>query len=293
MLKNVAQRFAAARGPRVRGDAVILMYHRIDVVERDPWRLAVTPARFAEQLAVINEAFHPLPLQRLRESIATRQIPRAAAVLTFDDGYRDNLTTAKPLLEQHNVPATLFVTTGYLDSERDFWWDELEDVCAELESDSRTEWQRLQRLTRPEREDALDELWRKADRARPATSSTMTSDELLELCASEHFEIGAHTVSHPPLSTLSRRAQIEEIGASKERLEALVGRPVTSFSYPHGDYSAITRRLVESVGFTAACTTVGGALTSAARPLELPRLHVLDWNGDEFEARLRAVLRPA
>jgi len=51
MLKNVAQRFAAVRGARVRGDAVILMYHRIDVVERDPWRLAVTPARFAEQLA--------------------------------------------------------------------------------------------------------------------------------------------------------------------------------------------------------------------------------------------------
>jgi peptidoglycan/xylan/chitin deacetylase (PgdA/CDA1 family) len=290
MLKHVAQRFAAARPARA--EAVILMYHRIDVVERDPWRLAVTPARFAQQLAVIKEVFHPLPLQHLRESIATREIPRAAAVLTFDDGYRDNLTTAKPLLDEHDLPATLFVTTGYLDSERDFWWDELEDVCGELGSDSRTEWQRLQRLSRSEREDALDALWQQAGRARPTASRTMTSDELLEL-ASELFEIGAHTVSHPPLSTLARRAQLEEIGASKDRLEALVERPVTSFSYPHGDYSTITRRAVASAGFTTACTTVGGAVARGCRPLELPRLHVLDWDGDEFERRLRGLLRPS
>jgi peptidoglycan/xylan/chitin deacetylase (PgdA/CDA1 family) len=292
MLKNVAQRFAAARRARVRDDAVILMYHRIGVVERDPWRLAVTPARFAEQLAVIKDVFHPLPLQALRESIAMRQIPRDTAVITFDDGYRDNLTTAQPLLGEYDLPATLFVTTGYLDSERDFWWDELEDVCAELGTDSRTEWQRLQRLSCAERENALDELWQRAGCTRPAASRTMTSDDLLEL-ASELFEIGAHTVSHPPLSTLTRRAQLEEIGASKDRLEALVGRPVTSFSYPHGDYSTITRRAVACAGFTTACTTVGGAVAGGSRPLELPRLHVLDWSGDEFEARLRGLLHPS
>ncbi|GAB4374232.1 MAG: hypothetical protein Kow00121_18350 [Elainellaceae cyanobacterium] len=106
--------------------AAILMYHRITEAEFDPWGLCVTPQHFAEHLNVIQQQAHPISLQDLVKAHQSGNIPDRAVVITFDDGYADNLYHAKPLLEQHQIPATVFVTTGYLGQEREFWWDELE-----------------------------------------------------------------------------------------------------------------------------------------------------------------------
>ena len=112
-------KFGAAR-------AVILMYHRIADAERDPWGLAVSPRNFAEQLAVLRDCGTPLTLPALAAAHERGTIPRRAIVVTFDDGYADNLHAAKPLLERHDVPATVFVTTGHTGTQDEFWWDELE-----------------------------------------------------------------------------------------------------------------------------------------------------------------------
>jgi peptidoglycan/xylan/chitin deacetylase (PgdA/CDA1 family) len=108
--------------------AAILMYHRIASPEIDPWGLSVTPQHFEEHLAVICEQAQPLGLQQLAAAQREGNIPDRAVAITFDDGYSDNLYQAKPLLKKYNVPATVFVTTGHLDSQREFWWDELERV---------------------------------------------------------------------------------------------------------------------------------------------------------------------
>jgi peptidoglycan/xylan/chitin deacetylase (PgdA/CDA1 family) len=121
------------------------MYHRVIEVGSDPHQLAVTPQHFAEQLEVLCKYAKPIPLQRLVQALfrqaPTRRLPgmealadtfrgerlpRRSVVITFDDGYADNLLNAKPLLEEYGVPATVFVTTGTIGGEREFWWDELQ-----------------------------------------------------------------------------------------------------------------------------------------------------------------------
>ena len=275
----------------VTGDAVVLMYHRVDDVERDPWRLAVPPERFAEQLEVLGGAFAPLPLRELVAGLAERRVPRRSVVVTFDDGYRDNLVNAKPLLEAHDVPATVFVTSGYVDSGRDFWWDELEDVCALAGRESRELWAGLQELGRAEREERLDELREEAEGGpRPRPSRRMTSAELLELASGELVDIGAHTVDHPRLPNLPPDRERHQLREAKRVLEELLGVPVPHFSYPHGEVARRTVREARAAGYASACTTVGAAVTPRSRPLRLPRLHVLDWSGEDFEERLHALL---
>ena len=106
---------------------LILMYHRVGEEGADPWGLRVSPAHFAEHLDVLVRRTHPMALSRMAASLGGR-LPRRAVAVTFDDGYADNLLRARPLLDRHDVPATVFLTTGYLGGAREFWWDALEQV---------------------------------------------------------------------------------------------------------------------------------------------------------------------
>ena len=107
---------------------IILMYHRVAEVDLDPWSLCVTPQHFAEHLEVLQKYCQPMGLKQLTQAQQDGNIPHRAVAVTFDDGYADNLHQAKPLLERFNIPATIFVTTGHLGQEHEFWWDELERV---------------------------------------------------------------------------------------------------------------------------------------------------------------------
>jgi peptidoglycan/xylan/chitin deacetylase (PgdA/CDA1 family) len=109
--------------------ALILLYHRVSETESDPWGLAVTPGHFAEHLEVLRSYAPVAPLQALSDKHHKFSRPRRAVVITFDDGYGDNHSNAKPLLERFDCPATIFVTTGYTGLDREFWWDELERLC--------------------------------------------------------------------------------------------------------------------------------------------------------------------
>lgn len=107
---------------------VILMYHRIARVDHDPWSLCVSPERFAEQLEALGRSASVVPLQRLFEAIPVSSRSRPPVAITFDDGYADNLYRAKPLLERHGMPATVFVASGYTGTRRAFWSDELAEI---------------------------------------------------------------------------------------------------------------------------------------------------------------------
>jgi peptidoglycan/xylan/chitin deacetylase (PgdA/CDA1 family) len=104
---------------------VIFLYHRISVCESDPWELAVTPVRFAEQLAFLRDTRELLAMSTFLDLLETGHLPANGAAVTFDDGYVDTLKVAKPLLQRAGVPAAVFVTTGYVGNRREFWWDEL------------------------------------------------------------------------------------------------------------------------------------------------------------------------
>ena len=102
----------------------------------------------------------------------------------------------------------------------------------------------------------------------------------------ELIEIGAHTISHPFLSAHPTASQWDEIWQSKVQLEEIFNHPVTSFSYPHGDYTVETLRLIEEAGFMCACSIVAESVWKKSDRFQLPRFDVQDWSGAEFHKRL-------
>lgn len=111
---------------KLHSQTLILLYHRVANLETDPQLLSVSPGHFAEHLEYISDHYTPISLAELNRAIEEKKIPDKSVVITFDDGYADNFLNAKPLLEKYDIPATVFVASGYVGSEREFWWDELE-----------------------------------------------------------------------------------------------------------------------------------------------------------------------
>jgi len=326
-LYNFQRRFASR--------AVILMYHRIADVAVDPWGLCVTPRHFIEQLEVMRRYAHPLSLRQLVQAQREGKIPPHAVVVTFDDGYADNLHQARPLLEHANVPATVFLTSGQIGETSEFWWDELDrlllqpgalpaQLCLRLEGQeycwnlgpaiyyspaeiqrdrgcrlweaepgSRLAfyysiWQRLQPLPHASQCRVLDQIaaWLVDSPAPRPSHRALTSNEVRLLAQGSLIEIGAHTVTHPLLPAHSIAIQRAEIVGSKAAVEAIIGRPVMSFSYPFGEYAPETLALIRQAGFASACSVSGGVVWQESDRWQLPRHEVLDADGDAFAKRL-------
>jgi len=122
----------------------------------------------------------------------------------------------------------------------------------------------------------------------------LTANQLRELAASDAIEVGAHTLSHPRLSTLGVAQQEIEIRESKVRLEDVLDTEVVTFAYPFGepaDFDATTVRLVRSAGYSSAGAVRDLAVSRSSRPYELPRVGIIDWDAGEFERRLEWWLR--
>src|SRR5262249_6249536 len=94
--------------------ALILMYHGVAEVSSAPWSLFATPQHFAEHLEVLRQYARPMRLRRLAQAFGNVSLASRSVVVTFDDGYANNLHNARPLLERYDIPATVFLTTGYL-----------------------------------------------------------------------------------------------------------------------------------------------------------------------------------
>lgn len=294
-------------------------------------------------MEILRRHAEPVSLQQLVNALKNSTLPKRAVVVTFDDGYADNLYNAKPTLERYDVPATVFVAAGYVDREIEFWWDELERLLlqpGELPSTlsldingNRQEWQLgaaafysqstynsqrywnilsnddptarhqmyrlmhqwLRPLTVAVRLKVLDQLRVLAGvpaTGRPAYRA-LKSSEVVELAAGELLEVGAHTMTHPVLSALPLAEQRAEVRQSKDRLEEILGLPVKSFSYPYGtpnDYTRETVGIMRESGFESACANFTGTVRNKNDIFELPRLLVRDWDGDQFNQQLGAVL---
>ena len=105
---------------------LILMYHSIGEEASDAWSLRVRPKHFEEHMEVFKKLGHPLSLSELYKSFQAGKVPDRSITITFDDGYFNNLQLGKPILEKYDVPATVFVTTSFVEHGLSYWWDELE-----------------------------------------------------------------------------------------------------------------------------------------------------------------------
>jgi peptidoglycan/xylan/chitin deacetylase (PgdA/CDA1 family) len=295
-----------------RNGTLILCYHRVAEGVEDPFHLCVRPGNFAGQLDEMSRWLEPSALADV--SVPSRK-PRV--VVTFDDGYRDNLANALPIAESKGVPITFFVTSGILGNHGGFWWDRLgtllrarpphvreidlpvngrnvrlplgsSGIRADLDSVRR----RLLplRVTEIERVlDAISAQWQVSS-APPPDAGTLTPEDLGELAASDTATIGAHTVDHVRLQDRPAREQQDTISGSKQMLERSIGRTVSHFAYPFGgrdDFDDRTVDAVRSAGFDTACTTIPGTARATADPYRLPRRVVMDWGRLRFRAQLQ------
>jgi peptidoglycan/xylan/chitin deacetylase (PgdA/CDA1 family) len=106
---------------------IILSYHRIAPSEFDPWGLRVESSMFAEQMSILSELGQPMRLDDFATAGKSKSSDRPAIVVTFDDGYVDNLLEALPSLQRHKIPATAFIATGFTGRPH-FWWEVMEHV---------------------------------------------------------------------------------------------------------------------------------------------------------------------
>jgi peptidoglycan/xylan/chitin deacetylase (PgdA/CDA1 family) len=139
-------------------------------------------------------------------------------------------------------------------------------------------------MSDPEREQVLEQLRElaKLDPAPRPSYCPVSEQDVSDLANIEVVEIGAHSITHPPLSTLSAALQKTEIEQSKLHLETLSGGPVESFTYPFGDYSEETIRVVRDSGYSRACSTEESLVTASSRVFSLPRIPAPDVDGEGF-----------
>lgn len=290
------------------GNKVVpLYYHRVYDKQPDINLLCVTPLKFEQQMKYLKKHYNILRFEDDWENT-----DQDSVVITFDDGYMDNYEFAMPILEELQIPAAVFVATGILEHDIQMWWDELdtilltgehfpaffklEDATFGCEWNTSTYGHRLNcyralhtlmknYINVEHREEWFMQLrqWRN-----PAGADNRT----LDICSCKKLElsgcitIGAHTISHPSLGTLSYEEQKREIVESISYLERILGRTIDIFSYPFGawkeDFTEETIQICKDAGIKKAASTIPGIWYGGSDPYKIPRNVVRDWGPYEF-----------
>jgi peptidoglycan/xylan/chitin deacetylase (PgdA/CDA1 family) len=281
MLRRIYRRLASNRSlPRT--SIACLMFHRIAEVKEEeigPYpAITISPQAFEDIIAFFSKHFRAMALPDLVTHLATRTpLPANTFAVTFDDGFVDTWSVAKPILEKFEVPATVYVTTGYIGGEvfpyefeladliasRDgvhFNWDGGE-YCWDFKNTQDRErcYAEIKRIGKPYsyplRRDLMTKILGESELPKAKGSLFMNWRQVIELSQSPLITIGAHTHRHVLLPSLTHEAARDEINSSKNILQAKLEGPVHHFSYPYGASDQRIQSIVQSCGFTSA---VGG-----------------------------------
>jgi peptidoglycan/xylan/chitin deacetylase (PgdA/CDA1 family) len=226
------------------------------------------------------------------------RLPRKAAVITFDDGYRDVYTHAYPILKKLGAPATVFLPTAYVGGSTLLWWDRVGYAIwkSEVETLVSQEFGSLslasagdrvrsirqaviaiRHMTEGEGARAVDKVIEISGVRMPvevATRTMLSWDEIEEM-SNNGVEFGAHTHNHRKLAGLSVEETRHEITRSKNEIEERLGKRVASFAYPHGgasDFDSQTISVVRESGFECAVSTIRSMVSRGADPYRLGRV---------------------
>ena len=251
--------------------------------------------RFEQMLSWITGQFQVLAPLEACERLSTGSLPARAAVITFDDGYRDNAEVALPILQRHGVSAAFFIATGFLDGGIMFNDRVIEAIRAvpgervrinlagidELDLSSPAArrgainalLRAIKHLMPGDRDDAVEAI--EARLGVSATESPMMSRAQVRQLHAAGMAIGGHTRWHPILSVLAPDDAREAIQDGRDDLTELLGHPPPLFAYPNGrqgrDWGSEHAQMVKDAGFRFAFTTDSGAARFGDSPHVLPR----------------------
>jgi peptidoglycan/xylan/chitin deacetylase (PgdA/CDA1 family) len=272
------------------GSLTVLNYHRIDDPNRkgfDSFRpnVSATPEDFDRQMGYVAKWFNVVSLQDVIKWLdGHTDLPPYAALITFDDGYLDNYTSAYPILRQYNFPGLIFLTTGHIGTDMPFYWD-LAAYCfshtqndhlsfpdgkiqnwstqEQLEHACKNWVEYMKTLPQTEKQNFIQQLPEELGVSIPAgffRGLMMTWDQAREMQKSG-IEFGAHTMHHPILTQISLEQVCEEVEESKSKIEEEMGEPVLGFAYPNGQSSDLNHqieKIVADSGIRAAFTLLNG-----------------------------------
>jgi len=279
----------------------------------------ISAGRLQRQLRYLKRHYRFASLSQAAARLARPgALKEDLVAVTFDDGYAGNFEAAWPVLREEGVPATVFITTGFLDG-GGLWFDQARRLLAAalaagrwlperpgraLEAvfgtwpgrARRPEWavERLKRVAPDARQRLLDEL-AAAELPLGPPARPLSWDQVRTLAAMG-IEIGCHTVNHPILSQLTPARQAEEIAGARDRLRQELGEAPTAFAYPNGtadDFTDATCEVLRDAGFGVACTTLRGANRPGCDLLRLRRIGVGRDPGFVLGARLSGLFDDA
>lgn len=266
--------------------ALVLAYHRV-VSNSDPTavlsfkELNVSPEEFEKQVVNLKKYFNILSLDELLFHLESGEsLHRPSCLITFDDGWMDNFQNAYPILKKHKVPATIFLSTGFIGTKRIYWthklWVLLEEGLIDLNkilskyngglpggSNMRNNQQILSGFFQFINNSSLH----KRDKIIEEIESIFSNrfNELTEHCyylsweevremEKDNIAFGAHSHSHEPL-TIFKASELErEMSGSKKLLEKKLSVPIISVSYPHSLVNPQVRKQTEKSGYRLAFT---------------------------------------
>jgi len=286
-----------------RRSLTILVYHRFSNRE-EPFKLRID--RFERQIQFFKDKYNIIPLnQYLRALDGKCSLPINPLIVTIDDGYWDNYKIAFSVLQRHSVPATIFLSTDFINQRAWLWSNKLEYILKnskferftynlanksmEFQVDSFSTWHKSQltifNILRQSPDQEKNEILNDLARFLKVVVPSETQGDFLPLTWKEirtmhrsGIDFGSHSCSHAILSRVTSQRLHREIVLSKEKIQQELQWPVTSFCYPNGqpeDYSYEVIKCLKNSGYGCAVTTVRGLnYAPSGQRFELKRLAV-------------------
>lgn len=293
-----------------RNRVCVINYHRVLAAPEPLLSSEPDIDTFRWQMKLLARCFHVMTLKDALLAISEGKVPSRAVCITFDDGYRSIHELALPVLNNLGLPATVFVSSGFI-GQGSMWNDRIIEAVQSMpigELDLTDVGLGKYSLKEPvQREKVLEDLIEKSKYLPPLArddlvnrisllskkgldDGPMLTSEMIVDLASHGIEIGAHTVSHPILKSLDDIDSLREISQSKADLEKILGKPVRYFAYPNGkvgvDFDERHVAMVRDAGFEAAFTTAIGTFGYKHDRYQLPRSRPWDATPLRFGLRL-------
>lgn len=298
----------------------VLCYHRVHDSRRP---LCTPPDAFARHMRHLRARHHPMPLSDLARALANRDPwPRRAVVVTFDDGYRDALDTALPILERYAIPAVVFVTTRLVDREEWPWWEALADLAAKypgrewsVELDGR-------RRTYPMHDAVLREYaFRDVARRLAGENAQTAAQRAAAICRNARVEcrpeacsrkllswqdlrrlrdagvaIGCHGLSHGAFAAGAAARTALDLARARDRIQVELGEARPPLAIPFGmpePPAEHTRRMFRNLGFACAVTHAAAPRDRVSDPFAIPRTGVESETFPHFACKVAGLNRMA
>lgn len=303
-----------------RNKALVLIYHRVTDIGKDPQKMCVNTVNFEKQIRFLKGKYKILSLQELVNNLKNKRIDNNSIVITFDDGYFDNYEIALPILEKYNVPCTFFITFENIETGKEFWWDQLEQILLntkrlpevlKLEIDGVLyKWHEcnknkvyiyeqllviLKKCNFSAITDIIYKLaeWVGIDLETRSEYRPLNKLELKKLAKNQLVEIGSHSLNHCNLANEGLDKQVVEIKNSKLYLENMLGVHIQSFSYPFGGENHFTEDsvdLVKKTGYDCGISNIQNFVSAKTNLYSIPRFLIRNWGEKEFSRNLYNIL---